>query len=264
MPETKLKDQKIKAKVNKTKAEKTKKTEKNLKATLVESRADMKIVNKKSGLIVNVLDINGKEIDSMELPEEIFGVKMNKALIAQAVRVYLANQRQGSASTKTRGQVRGSTRKIYRQKGTGRARHGAVRAPIFVHGGIAHGPKPKDYSLKLPQKMKKKALYSVLSAKLKEGALSVVADIEKTDGKTKSVVNLFKTIGKKKTKTLFVIDSRHENILRAIRNIQGVTYEYVYKLHAYGVLENKRVFFTKNAIDALKKQLDEEAVGENK
>ncbi len=257
MVETKLKNQKIKAKVNKTKAEKTKKTEKNLKATLVESQADMKTIKKKSELTVSVLDINGKEIDSMGLPEEIFGVKMNKALIAQAVRVYLANQRQGSASTKTRGQVQGSTRKIYRQKGTGRARHGAVRAPIFVHGGVAHGPKPKDYSLRLPQKMKKAALYSVLSAKLKDGGVSVVTGLEKTDGKTKSVVNLFRSNSKKNTKTLFVIDRNYENILRSVRNIEGVTYEYVHKLHAYEVLKNKKVLFMKSAIDSLRKQLDE-------
>src|SRR6185437_7247197 len=115
---------------------------------------------------VDVVGIDGKVTGKIALPGEIFGEKLNKALLAQAVRVYLANQRQGNASTKTRGEVDGSTRKIYRQKGTGRARHGSVRAPIFVHGGIAHGPKPRDFSLTMPQKMKQKALFSALSTKL--------------------------------------------------------------------------------------------------
>jgi len=257
MAKANLKNQTALTKVSNAKIEKVMKTEKVQKAIKLKSQPETKISKSKSGLKVDVIDISGKVIDSIDLPNEIFGVKINKALIAQAVRVYLANQRQGSASTKTRGEVRGSTRKIYRQKGTGRARHGAVRAPIFVHGGIAHGPKPRDYSLKLPQKMKKAALYSALSAKLKVGALTVVDGIEKTDGKTKSVVNLFNTKSKKTIKTLFVIEGKHENLLRSIRNIEGVTYEYAYKLHAYGVIENQRVFFMKNAITYLKKQLDE-------
>src|SRR6266404_5428662 len=117
---------------------------------------------------VAVVGIDGKVSGKVSLPGEMFGEKVNKALLAQAVRVYLANQRQGNASTKTRGEVDGSTAKIYRQKGTGRARHGSKRAPIFVKGGIVFGPKPRDFSLSLPQKMKRKALFSALSAKVKD------------------------------------------------------------------------------------------------
>ena len=122
-----------------------------------EVKAEVSIVEKvseKATVSVNVVGIDGKISGKIALPGEIFGEKVNKALLAQAVRVYLANQRQGNASTKTRGEVEGSTRKIYRQKGTGRARHGSVRAPIFVKGGIVFGPKPRDFSLDMPKKKK--------------------------------------------------------------------------------------------------------------
>src|SRR5258708_225116 len=115
---------------------------------------------------VDVIGVDGKVSGKVSLPGEMFGEKVNKTLLAQAVRVYLANQRQGNASTKTRGEVDGSTAKIYRQKGTGRARHGSKRAPIFVKGGLVFGPKPRDFSLALPQKMKRKALFGALSAKV--------------------------------------------------------------------------------------------------
>jgi large subunit ribosomal protein L4 len=127
-----------------------------------------------ANLTVDMYDAAGKVTGSVSLPEEVFGAKINKRLIAQAVRIYLANQREGSASTKSRGEVQGSTRKIYRQKGTGRARHGGVRAPIFVHGGIAHGPKPRDFSLKMPQKMKRAALFATLSLKAQTNAVRVI------------------------------------------------------------------------------------------
>jgi len=130
---------------------------------------------KAAGLKVEVIDTVGKVVETMELPKELFGAKINSVLMAQAVRVYLANQRLGTASTKTRGEVDGSTRKIYRQKGTGRARHGGIRAPIFVKGGIAHGPKPRDYSLLLSKNMRIAALRSALSAKVKAGEVAVIA-----------------------------------------------------------------------------------------
>ena len=119
----------------------------------------------KTGLNIDVFDIKGKNVGSISLPESIFKAKVNPQVVAQAVRVYLANQRQGTSSTKTRGEVQGSTRKIYRQKGTGRARHGSIRAPIFVHGGVAFGPKPRDFSLKIPSKIKQQALFSAFSSK---------------------------------------------------------------------------------------------------
>src|SRR5579885_383385 len=140
-------------------------------------------------LLIDVYGIDRKVSGKVSLPHVIFGEKVNKQLLAQAVRVYLANKRQGTVSTKTRGEVDGSTRKIYRQKGTGRARHGSVRAPIFVHGGVVHGPKPRDYSLNLPKKMRRKALFSALSAKLQDGQIKVVAGFEKLEPKTKAFIS---------------------------------------------------------------------------
>src|SRR5581483_3879222 len=124
-------------------------------------------------LSASVYDLKGKAIGRVTLPSEVFGVEENPHLLAQAVRVYLANQRQGTVSTKTRGEVQGSTRKIYRQKGTGRARHGGIRAPIFVHGGIVFGPKPREFSLSMPQKMRRLALFTALSGKVKDGELKI-------------------------------------------------------------------------------------------
>jgi len=247
-----------------SRVEKIKSIDKKLKGVAVESSKKTKTFKKKDDLTVDVYDLSGKVVDSTELPKEIFGVKVNKRLIAQAVRVYLANQRSGSANTKTRGQVQGSTRKIYKQKGTGRARHGGIRAPIFVHGGIAHGPKTKDYSLKLPQKMKKAALYSMLSAKVIEGDIAVIDGIEKIDGKTKSMVALLNAIKHTETKVLFVIEGRQENVARAIRNIDGVTYEHVNQLHVYEIIRNQKILFTKYALEALVKNIAQKVTKEKK
>ena len=143
-----------------------------------------------SKLTVSVYGMDGKSSGTVTLPKEIFGEVVNKKLLAQAVRVYMANKRQGNASTKTRGEVEGSTRKIYRQKGTGNARHGSIRAPIFVKGGIVHGPKPRDFGLDLSKKMRRKALFSALSAKLQDGDVKVVSGFEKMTPKTKQFVSV--------------------------------------------------------------------------
>ncbi|MGH7246030.1 MAG: 50S ribosomal protein L4, partial [Candidatus Levyibacteriota bacterium] len=162
------------------------------------SKAAVKTYVAQSGLKVDVFDAKGKVVSSMTLPKELFDMPINKTLMAQAVRVFLGNQRQGTVSTKTRGEVAGSTRKIYRQKGTGRARHGGIRAPIFVKGGIAHGPKPKDYTFSLPVKMRRKALFSALSAKVKEGGIRVVSGLSKIEPKTKPVAELLTAIAAEK------------------------------------------------------------------
>lgn len=228
---------------------------KTLKAEAVVSVQTAKQAVKKSGVSVDIYDQLGKVVGNMDLPQEIFGVKVNTVLVAQAVRVYLANQRAGSASTKTRGEVQGSTRKIYRQKGTGRARHGGVRAPIFVHGGIAHGPKPRDFSLKLSQQMKRAALFSTLSAKIKSGDILVVTGVETIAPKTQNMAKLFTALSEKRKnrKVLFVLDSKHDNVIRAVRNLEGVTYEFARQLHAYEVLNSNKIVFMKGAIEEVEK-----------
>lgn len=227
----------------------------------VESKVVRKIVSKStakvSGLNAPMFDVKGAKNGTMSLPEEIFGAKINKPLMAQAVRVYLANQRQGNASTKSRGEVDGSSKKIYRQKGTGGARHGSKRAPIFVKGGVAHGPKPKDYSLNLPKKMKKAALFSALTLKLKDGEIKVLSGLTKIEPKTKIMSSLVKKISddqKKKQKVLLITSAAPkdlENVYRAGRNISNVEILNAKLLNTYEVLKYKNLFFMKESIEIL-------------
>jgi large subunit ribosomal protein L4 len=212
-------------------------------------------VQKHHGLTVAVYDLKGKVTENIALPKGIFGEKVNSTLIAQAVRVYLANQRAGSASTKTRGEVQGSTRKIYRQKGTGRARHGGVRAPIFVHGGIAHGPRPHDFSLSLPKKMRRKALFSALSAKLQAEEVRVLTGLNKIEPKTKAASTMLKQLAleQKKRKILLVLPVGMENVTRAVRNLSGVTYMPANQLNTYDVVNHKTLLFMKEALETLEK-----------
>lgn len=212
---------------------------------------------KKSAFAIDVFDTKGKVKEQMSLPKEIFGVEVNKKLLAQAVRVYLANQRSGAASTKTRGEVTGSTRKIYRQKGTGRARHGGIRAPIFVHGGIAHGPKPKDHSLKFPQKMKKLALFSALSFAYQKGGLKIVSGLEKLPPKTKSMVEVLTRLSlfapkKGLQNNILLVDTKeNKNVSRAARNIYGMTITKATQLNTYEVLRHRTLLFAKDTINIL-------------
>lgn len=199
---------------------------------------------------ISVYDLKGHETEKIELPENIFNVKINTKLIAQAVRVYQANKRQGTVSTKTRGEVEGSTRKIYRQKGTGKARHGSIRAPIFVKGGIAFGPKPRDFSLDLPKKMKKTALYSSLSAKLKENAIFVIDGLEKIKEKTKEMVKILKNLkfNPDEEKILLCLPEFKENIIRCFRNLDQSKITNINMLNSYDVLNSNKILFTKEAI----------------
>lgn len=210
-------------------------------------------VQKQSGLSVEVLDVTGKASGKATLPSEIFGVEVNQPLMAQAVRVYLANQRSGTARTKSRGEVTGSTRKIYRQKGTGRARHGGITAPIFVGGGVAHGPKVQDHSLSLPKKMRRLALFSALSYKLQSNAVKVVEGLETLEPKTKVFAKTLDTlVTDKKKKVLLVLPGKTETVERASRNIEGVTYVSANQLNTYDVLNTKTLIFAQNALETLK------------
>lgn len=219
--------------------------------------APVKAAAKTTGLSAPMFDNKGAKDGVMVLPKEVFGVKINKPLMAQAVRVYLANQRQGNASTKTRSEVEGSRRKIYRQKGTGGARHGAKSAPIFVKGGVAHGPKPKDYSLNMPQKMRKAALLSALSLKLKDGEIKVLSGLTKIEPKTKVMDILIKKISddqKKKQKVLLITSAKPkelENVYKAGRNISNVEILNAKLLNTYEVLKYKNLFFMKESIEIL-------------
>lgn len=244
-------------KTKKVETEKQPKTSVKTQPTKKEKVAveEPKKVVKKTGLITDVLDLEGKSVGKITLNPEIFEAKVNKSLIAQAVRVYLANQRQGNASTKTRGEVEGSTRKIYRQKGTGRARHGSIRAPIFVHGGIVGGPKPRDYSLKLPQKMKQKALFAALTAKFKVNEIKILKGLEEIEPKTKKFVTILKKLGleNKKNKILLIALDDAKTLKRAASNIPGVTITAVQRLSTYDVVKNRHLLFMQTALEVMEK-----------
>lgn len=201
-------------------------------------------------LKAKVVGIDGKAAGTITLPEKLFGHKPNKQLLAQAVRVYLANQRVGHAATKTRGMVEGSTRKIYKQKGTGRARHGAIRAPIFVGGGIVFGPQPRDYSLKFPPKLKRAALASALTDQYTSGNIIVVSGMKDVKPKTKVMAEIFENIGAT-GRTLLVVPKDAVNIKRSARNIAGVDIIPVSDMHTYAVMTHGNVVFMKEAIQEL-------------
>jgi len=197
-----------------------------------------------------IYNLEGKETDKIQLPAEIFAVKENPALLAQAVRIYLANQRQGNASTKTRGEVQGSSRKIYRQKGTGRARHGSIRANVFRGGGIVFGPRPKDFSLKFPPKMKKSALFLSLTQKFQAKSIYVISPINEVENKTKKIVKTLENMQftPEEEKIIIVVNDLSSNLKLATRNLKSTTVKKYTLLNALDILNNKKIVFDKEAL----------------
>ena len=219
------------------------------------ARAVRSSTRKLKALELEIFDAKGKVKETITLSKVMFGAKINKALLSQAVRVYLANQRMGTASTKDRGEVAGSTKKIWQQKGTGRARHGSRKAPIFVGGGVAFGPKPRDYSLSMPKNMKRLALFCALSSKLKDGEIKGVASLTKLEPKTKLIEDVLNNldISKKKRNILFVLPfgEEFENLHRAAKNLSGVNILNANMLNAYEVLNNRLILLLKESIPVM-------------
>jgi large subunit ribosomal protein L4 len=207
----------------------------------------------KSGLSLSVFDLTGKETGTLELPKEIFAVEADPKLIAQYVRVFRTNQRQGTVATKTRAEVQTSTRKIYRQKGTGRARHGAKSAPIFVGGGVAFGPQPREYHSSINKKQRRKALFAALTMALKDHKVSGLTDAAMTgEAKTSRVAGFLKARELGSKKTLIVLPKMEKNsIVLASRNIPLVQLTGAASLNAYAVLSAHAVLFAESAVPAL-------------
>jgi len=224
--------------------------------TKTEKRSETKkaTVKKTDGLTVPVYNIDGEEKRTLALPKEAFSIVVKPQLLAQAVRVYRFNQRQGTASTKTRGEVVGSTRKIYRQKGTGRARHGDIKAPIFRGGGIVGGPKPKDYSLDINKKQKRKAFFGALTLKLKEKSIFGIADSAlKIEPKTKLVANFLKTLKLTGKKITFVLPKMEKNnFILATGNLSEVDLIDCQSLNTYQILNNTKLIFFESALEVFK------------
>ena len=170
---------------------------------------------------VDVYDLNGKKVSDVELAESVFGIEPNEAIVHSVLVNYLANQRQGTQSTKTRAEVRGGGRKPWRQKGTGRARQGSIRAPQWIKGGIALGPKPRSYRYTVNKKERRLAIKSLLSSKVLENELTVVDKLELSEIKTKTMVKALADL-KVEGKTLIVLPENNKNVLMSARNIEGV------------------------------------------
>ena len=170
---------------------------------------------------VNVYNMQGKKVSDVELSEAVFGIEPNENIVHSALVNYLANQRQGTQSTKTRAEVSGGGRKPWRQKGTGRARQGSIRAPQWIKGGIALGPKPRSYSYRINKKEKQLAIRSLLSAKVLDNELTVVDKLEVEEAKTKVMAKALTDL-KVEGKTLIILADRNDNVLRSSRNIEGV------------------------------------------
>ncbi|MBW6441668.1 50S ribosomal protein L4 [Patescibacteria group bacterium] len=196
---------------------------------------------------IDVLNLKGEKIEQIDLNKDVFGFEPNFEVLKQYIRVYESNQRQGTSSTKTRAEVRGGGVKPWRQKGTGRARHGSIRSPIWVGGGVAHGPKPKSWRLSMPQKMKENALKSALSIRMKEGKIVVIDNVNMEKPKTKDFVEALKKLNLE-GKIALVYSGDVANLVKSSRNIPGVTLVNSVRLGAYNVIKVPTLVFLKDAI----------------
>jgi large subunit ribosomal protein L4 len=193
-----------------------------------------------------VLNLEGNEVGKVSLDEKVFGAEYNEDLIHQAVVTYLANQRQGTKSTLTRSEVAGGGRKPWRQKGTGRARQGSIRAPQWVHGGVVFAPKPRDFEKKMNAQMRRGAFVSALSAMMKEKAIVVVDDMN-IDAKTKAAVKVLDAL-KLNRRVTVVTDGVNENAIRAFSNLEGKNVTTADILNTYDLVVSDYVVMTKEAI----------------
>ncbi|HWR52262.1 MAG TPA: 50S ribosomal protein L4 [Bryobacteraceae bacterium] len=203
---------------------------------------------------VDVVDLNNNKVGELELADHVFGAEVNDALIYESVRHYMAGQRSGTAKTKTRHEVSGSGKKLWRQKGTGRARSGSIRSPLWRHGGTVHGPVPRDYSYRLPRKMLLGALRSALSGKLRDGELKVVQALTFGDHKTKTVAAALKTLSGA-AKVLVVESGENRNLELGTRNIDGVTLVPTREVTTYHLLGHKQVVLSEAAARKLSEAL---------
>ncbi len=199
---------------------------------------------------VTVLDMTGNEVSSMELSDAVFGIEPNESAMHAAVVNYLANQRQGTQSTLTRTEVSGGGRKPWRQKGTGHARQGSIRAPQWTHGGVALGPKPRDYGYAINKKVKRLALKSALSDKCQGENLIVLDAITMDEYKTKTIIAMLDAVGAGK-KALIVLDEPNQMVAKSAANIPGVTTTFVGTLNTYDILNHDSLILVQSAAEKI-------------
>ncbi len=203
--------------------------------------------------VVKVKNLKNEEVGELELSDDVFGAPLNKPLIYDAVKNYLANQRAGTSATKTRGDVSGSGKKLWKQKGTGRARIASIRSPLWKGGGNVHGPQPRDWSYRVPKKVRRGAIRSVLSERLREGGLVIVENFELQSHKTREFVATLAGLGLEK-RTL-IIDSVNANLALSSRNLREVTCVSPSSLNVYDLLTHEQLALSREAAAQLDKQL---------
>jgi large subunit ribosomal protein L4 len=201
-----------------------------------------------------VIDLSNKVVGTVDLAEEVFGAPVNENLLYEAVRHHLAGTRRGTASTKTRHEVAGSGKKLWKQKGTGRARMGSIRSPLWRHGGTTHGPQPRDYSYKLPRKMLLGALRSALSAKLRDGELRVVSEFSISEPKSKGMRKILNALDASRT-ILLVDNTANKNLALSSRNLEGVKLVASREVNVYDLLGHQHVLLSQEAAKKLSEAL---------
>ena len=199
---------------------------------------------------VDVLSVDGKKVKELELNENVFGIEPNENVVHSVIVNYLANQRQGTQNTKTRAEVSGGGRKPWRQKGTGRARQGSIRAPQWIKGGIALGPRPRSYSYKINKKEKRLAIKSILSSKVAEKELVVLDKLELKEIKTANMVKVLNNV-KAEGKTLILLPANNENVQKSARNIEGVKTLTVDTINAYDLVKYNNLVVTEDTVKKL-------------
>ena len=203
---------------------------------------------------VDVIDLSNQKVGTLDLSDSVFSAPVNEALLYEAVRHYLASLRRGTAKTKTRHEVSGSGKKLWRQKGTGRARMGSIRSPLWRHGGTVHGPQPRSYAYHLPRKMQLGALRSALSAKLRDGELRIVREFVLEEPKTKLIRKALDTIEAKRT-VLLVDASDNRNLALSSRNLEGVKLVSSREVNVYDLLGHEQVLLSEAAAKKLSEGL---------
>lgn len=199
---------------------------------------------------VALYSLDGSTSGNINLSEEVFGVEMNVPAVHQVVKMMLANKRQGTQSTKTRSEVRGGGAKPWRQKGTGRARHGTIRSPLWIKGGVTFAPKPRDYSYSVPKKIRRLALKCALSSKVTDETIKVLEDINLPAAKTKEMIKVLANLGIDR-KVLIVLSEKDETVKRASNNIPGVKIAYVNTINVVDILKYDYLVATKSAVDSI-------------
>ena len=203
---------------------------------------------------VDIVDLNNKKVGTLDLADAVFGAPVNEALLYEAVRHYLAGARRGTASTKTRHEVAGAGKKLWKQKGTGRARVGSIRSPLWRHGGTTHGPQPRSYAYKLPRKMQLGALKSALSAKLRDGELRVVNEFALSEAKTKAMREALNSL--EATRTVLLVDNGdNRNLHLSSRNLEGVKLVASRDVNVYDLLGHQHVLLSEAAARKLSEAL---------